>query len=208
MGNIAGGGAGYQNSPAYGGYQAYATGQSGPQQTFQNIGSTALNSPYPGAIAAYAPQVAGYGAQAAAPNVGTSTLAGQSSYANPAVAQLLAQNPGTAALAQAARGQGMGLNALARTASGAYLNSNPYLDATYQAAAAPVTRTYQTATAPTTDAAFSVGGRYGSGAVAGARDTNELNLGNTLKTSRPTSTARTTRASGRRRTPPPATTRH
>ena len=179
-GNIAGGGAGYQNSPAYSGYQAYATGQSGPQQTFRDIGSNALNSPYPGAIAQYAPQVAGYGAQAAAPNVGTNALASQTSYQNPAVGQLLAQNPGTAALGQAAQGQGMGLNALANTASGAYLNSNPYLDAMYRAAADPVTRSYQTATAPTTDAAFSGGGRYGSGAAAGARDTNELNLGNSL----------------------------
>ena len=179
-GTLASGGAGYQNSPAYGGYNAFATGQTGPQQTFGQVGSNALNSPYPGAISQYAPQVADYGAQAAGPNVGTNALAGQSSYSNPAVSRLLGQNPGTAALAQAATGRGMGLNALANTASGAYLNSNPYLDATYRAAAAPVERSYQTATAPTTDAAFSGGGRYGSGAAAGARDTNELNLGRTL----------------------------
>lgn len=153
---LASGGAGYQNSPAYGGLNAFATGQTGPQQQYDAIGNAALNSPYPGQIAQYAPQVAGYGAQAAGPNIGTR------------------------ALGQAAQGQGMGLNALANTASGAYLNSNPYLDAMYRSAADPVSRTYQTATAPTTDAAFSGGGRYGSGAAAGARDTNELNLGKAL----------------------------
>lgn len=52
------------------------------------------------------------------------------------------------------------------TINGKYLdpNSNPFLAATYGAAADQVTNAYRTATAPGTAAAYSAAGRYGSGA--------------------------------------------
>jgi hypothetical protein len=89
-------------------------------------------------------------------------------------------NLGLSALGGVAQGQGLGMQQLGQTASGYYLNSNPYLAAMVQAAADPVTRNYQTATAPQADYAFANAGRYGSGAMAGLRSTNEQNLGKTL----------------------------
>jgi len=72
-------------------------------------------------------------------------------------------------------------NTLRDTASGAYLNANPYLNDTFRTAAGQVARTYQTATAPQTDSRFEgAQGRYGSGALANARSQNEQNLGSTL----------------------------
>jgi hypothetical protein len=76
----------------------------------------------------------------------------------------------------AAQNNNFGLNALMNTAGGAYLNSNPYLDAAIQAAQDPVTRNYQTAVAPQLAGMFSGSGRYGSGAMAGAADTAQQSL--------------------------------
>jgi hypothetical protein len=70
----------------------------------------------------------------------------------------------------------LGLSQLGNTASGMYLNSNPYMAQMVQSAMDPVTRNYQTAIAPSTDAMFSGGGRYGSGAMAGAVSTGQQNL--------------------------------
>lgn len=81
--------------------------------------------------------------------------------------------------ANAAAGN-LGLSALGQTAQGAYLNANPYMAAMVQAAMDPVTRNYQTALAPQLDASFAGSGRYGSGAMLGARDTAQQNLGRTL----------------------------
>jgi hypothetical protein len=92
----------------------------------------------------------------------------------------LGGNLGLSALGGVAQGQGPGMQQLAQTASGAYLNSNPYLAAMVQAAQDPVTRNYQTATAPQADYNFANAGRYGSGAMLGARSTNEQNLGKVL----------------------------
>jgi hypothetical protein len=89
-------------------------------------------------------------------------------------------NLGLSTLGGIAQGQGAGMQQLGQTASGYYLNSNPYLAAMVQAAADPVTRNYQTATAPQADYNFANAGRYGSGAMAGLRSTNEQNLGKTL----------------------------
>jgi len=89
-------------------------------------------------------------------------------------------NLGLSALGGVAQGQGPGMQQLGQAASGYYLNSNPYLSAMVQAAADPVTRNYQTATAPQADYNFANAGRYGSGAMAGLRSTNEQNLGKTL----------------------------
>lgn len=68
------------------------------------------------------------------------------------------------------------------TIAGNYLSpdTNPYLKATYQAAADPVTASYMTATAPQTASAFARAGRYGSGSYDNAVGQNERNLGYTL----------------------------
>lgn len=77
-------------------------------------------------------------------------------------------------------GPNAGTDQLAKTASGAYLGSNPYLAAEFKAASQPVVNAYQTATAPQTDSNFEAAGRYGSGAHANAQSINEQNLGTTL----------------------------
>jgi hypothetical protein len=74
----------------------------------------------------------------------------------------------------------LGERSLGATASGAFLNQNPYIDRQYQAAADPVTRNYMTATAPQTDSNYEAAGRYGSGVLGNARSQNEQNLGKTL----------------------------
>jgi len=81
--------------------------------------------------------------------------------------------------ANAAAGN-LGLSQLGQTAQGAFLNSNPYMDKMIQSAMDPVVRNFQTATAPQLDASFAGSGRYGSGAMLGARDTAQQNLGRTL----------------------------
>jgi len=68
---------------------------------------------------------------------------------------------------QAAMNNNLGLSQLGQTASGAYLNSNPYINAAIQAAQRPVTENFQTSVAPSMDAAASAAGRYGSGAMSG-----------------------------------------
>jgi len=88
--------------------------------------------------------------------------------------------------AQAARAQnGSPLTAagsaeLGKTLSGAYLNANPYLQSAIDAASRGVTRNYQDAVAPGIDSAFSLAGRYGSGAHVAAHDAAEQNLATQL----------------------------
>src|SRR5580765_4765806 len=89
-------------------------------------------------------------------------------------------NLGLSTLGNIAQGQGAGMEQLAKAASGAYLNSNPYLDKMVQASMDPVTRNYQTSTAPTLASQMARAGRYGSGAFVGAQGQNEQNLGKTL----------------------------
>jgi hypothetical protein len=89
-------------------------------------------------------------------------------------------NLGLSTLGNIAQGQGAGMEQLAKAASGAFLNSNPYLDKMAQAAMDPVTRNYQTSTAPTLASQMARAGRYGSGAFTGAQGQNEQNLGKTL----------------------------
>lgn len=71
-------------------------------------------------------------------------------------------------------------NQMGLTQQGAFLNSNPYLDAQYDRAANRVSRAYQTATAPQAAASAAAQGRYGSGAYNQAVSQNQQNLGNTL----------------------------
>ena len=152
------GGYGVNNSPAYSAYQSFAQGTNPNQQNLYNLQNTALNSGnyYANAIGGYANPLMGFANAAGGGNLGLSALGG------------------------VAQGQGAGMQQLAQTAGGAYLNCNPYLAAMVQAAADPVTRNYQTATAPQADYNFANAGRYGSGAMLGARSTNEQNLGKTL----------------------------
>jgi len=84
--------------------------------------------------------------------------------------------------AQAARAQSgspltaAGATELGKTLGGAYLNANPYLQSAIDAASRGVTRNYQDAVAPGIDSAFSLAGRYGSGAHVAAHDAAEQNL--------------------------------
>lgn len=70
----------------------------------------------------------------------------------------------------------------AATLSGAYLNpaTNPYLAATYQAAATPVVQNYQQAVQPGIMAAAQRSGQFGSSAMNELLGTSEYNLGKTL----------------------------
>lgn len=114
-------------------------------------------------------------------------LTGQQTADNPATGGLSALAYGGNPADMAAGGlnylgnaNGTAMQQLAATASGAYLNPNPYLAGEYGAAAQPVVNAYQTATAPQTDSNFEAAGRYGSGAQANAQSQNQLNLGTTL----------------------------
>lgn len=93
------------------------------------------------------------------------------------------ENPYAPQLAQLAQEAGVhdyGMNSLQNTASGMYLNSNPYLDSMFGSASDAVTRAYQTATAPTSASSFSGAGRYGSGAYANMASQNQQDLGSSL----------------------------
>jgi len=65
---------------------------------------------------------------------------------------------------------------LGQAASGAYLGGNPYFASMVQSAMDPIAKNYQTAISPQIDASFAGAGRYGSGAMLGARDTAQQNL--------------------------------
>lgn len=66
------------------------------------------------------------------------------------------------------------------TASGQYLNSNPYLDKMVDAAASGVTRNFNKAVLPGIASQFATGGRYGSGQQLQGLSDASLNLGTTL----------------------------
>lgn len=69
---------------------------------------------------------------------------------------------------------------LTDTLSGAYLNSNPYLDQTYDYAADAVTRNYRNAVAPGIDSRAINSGRFGSEFNRTMRNDAQDNLGRTL----------------------------
>ena len=87
---------------------------------------------------------------------------------------------------QALSGFGMGNNAnfgmdaLTQTASGAYLNSNPYLDRQFDQAASRVTDRFQQAVAPGTDLSAVAAGRFGSGTHQRLQQQNEQQLSDQL----------------------------
>jgi len=71
-------------------------------------------------------------------------------------------------------------NELTKTLGGDYLNSNPYIDATYNKAAKGVTQNYNEVVNPGIDSAFTKAGRFGSGMYANARNTSDRSLGTEL----------------------------
>jgi hypothetical protein len=111
--------------------------------------------------------------QQAGANVGALSGVGNQAGANPYV-DMLRQAGDQASWSNDAWGQ------LTNTMSGAYLNSNPYVDRMFDAASGGVTRQYQSATAPNTSANFAGAGRYGSGAMSNAVSQNQQDLGSTL----------------------------
>ena len=155
-GQLISGAAGVQNSPAYAGMQQYAQGTAGPQQSLAQIQQAGLSAgnQYANNIAQLSPLAKAYGDQAAGnSNFGLNSLMGT------------------------AGGGGPGMQQLAATASGQYLNSNPYSAAAFQSSVAdPMVRNYMTAVAPGIDASASASGRYGSGAHGGMVDTSQQNL--------------------------------
>lgn len=72
---------------------------------------------------------------------------------------------------------------VAATQSGAYLmpQTNPYLEATYNAAAAPVVQQFRDATEPGIQAEFENAGSFGGSAQNQAESIAQQNLGNTLQ---------------------------
>lgn len=179
-----GGGYGVQNSPAYGGFQQFAQGTTQPQQDLYGLQQTALGQgqQYANTIAGYAPQQQAAGAQGGA--LGQqyaqqlASLAGQGAGYGSQYGQQIGQyaDPAYAYGAIGAMNNNGALNSLLNTAQGGMLNSNPYLDEAIRAAQDPTQRAYQTSIAPSTDAMFSGGGRYGSGAMRGAVDSGQQNL--------------------------------
>jgi len=100
--------------------------------------------------------------------------------ADAGVNNIAAYAPMAAGYGEAAARGNLGLGMLGQTASGAFLNKNPYLDAMVQNALDPITRNYQTTVAPQLDASFSGAGRYGSGAMLGQRENAQTTLAKQL----------------------------
>lgn len=190
FGNAMTGGMGYQNSPAYSLLSMLGYGNAGPQQqtaaqagNLTNVGNQALAN-MPGwantlattgglgltEIPGFANNAQSYGTQAV--GTGNQYAAGANNVGNSAARQL--GGIGMGAFSNPAN------SLLEQNASGAFLNSNPYLSGMFSAASQPVVNAYQTATAPQTDSAMEAAGRYGSGALSNAQGQNQLNLGTTL----------------------------
>lgn len=119
-------------------------------------------------------------------------LGGSYLNSNPANAQLQqlattggsAYNPALAQTQQLATTGGPGYNPamgyFQGAAGGQYLNSNPWLDAQYQAGTRSVVDQFRNAVAPSLMSGFSTAGRTGSGASQGAFGQAAQSLGNTL----------------------------
>jgi hypothetical protein len=164
-----------RNSPyTYYPGQTYATPNATTELGISNAGNTALQA---GEIAGgITPEMQGTalnannwlagggGFEGAQPWLTSLTAGSSANPAQDAIAALMGVPSGTA-------GQSLGA-----TASGAFLNSNPYTSDMVMAATDPLVRQYQTATAPTTDSRMNQYNRYGSGASANATSVNEQNL--------------------------------
>lgn len=73
-----------------------------------------------------------------------------------------------------------GAGGLTNTASGAYLNSNPYLDATFNQAADSITKQFNNSVLPGISSQFAGAGRLGSGGQFNATQQAAYGLGNQL----------------------------
>lgn len=111
------------------------------------------------------------------------TNAGMNKVQNDAVQTLLRQysNPDVSGFNRAI---GYATDVLDRgydqTASGGFLNANPYIDAAYNAQAGAVSKQFKNATLPGLMSAYASGGRFGSGANANAIGAASDALGSTL----------------------------
>jgi len=171
---------GIQNSPAYGGYQNIAGGyMPGQQLAQQNAG---LMSSYAGMAGQTGQQgnaaLGQVGQNAANTGQQYAGFLNQNAAGIPGMVQPYQSQLGYNAATAGANNPAMGL--LGQQASGAYLNSNPYLDSMFGSASDAVTRGYQTATAPRTQSSYAAAGRYGSPSLSNAVSQNEQNLGKTL----------------------------
>jgi hypothetical protein len=148
------------------------------QPTVNNAYNTAVTGGYGAANNPANPYYQGYASGQNVPQWNQQALMQNANAGANAYSQAVGQGwqPMMQYAEQAGANNNLGLSQLGNTASGAYLNSNPYINAAIQSAQDPVTRNYQTAIAPTTDAMFSGGGRYGSGAMASAVSTGQQNL--------------------------------
>jgi hypothetical protein len=153
-------------NPATPYYQGYAQGTSPVSQNFQGLqqGAQQGGQQYAQAVGQYAPQMQQTGQQAYGAGSQYAQMIG--GYATPLAGYGY----------QAGANNNLGLSQLGKTASGEYLNSNPYMVQMVQSAMDPVTRNYQTSIAPGLDAAAAASGRYGSGAQANQASTAQQNL--------------------------------
>ena len=99
---------------------------------------------------------------------------------NVAMQGMAGNSPFTQAGAGALGMAGLGAGQLAATSNGAFLNSNPYLDRMFGAAAQQVGQQYNNQVMPGINATFGSGGRTGSNAHQQAMDMANDSFGNTL----------------------------
>lgn len=99
---------------------------------------------------------------------------------NVAMAGMSGNSPYTQAGMNSLWGGSLGMQQLAGTANGQYLNSNPYLDAMYGAAARGLNTQYNNQVMPGVNATFGSGGRTGSYAHNQALNMANENYGNAM----------------------------
>lgn len=100
--------------------------------------------------------------------------------ANVAMGAMSGNSPYTQAGMNSLWGGSLGMQQLAGTANGQYLNSNPYLDAMYGAAARGLNTQYNNQVMPGVNATFGSGGRTGSYAHNQALNMANENYGNAM----------------------------
>ena len=99
---------------------------------------------------------------------------------NVAMQAMQGNSPFTQAGVGALQAGGLGMGQLADTISGKYLNSNPYVDQMFNAAARGVNEQYQNQVMPGVNATFGSGGRTGSMAHQTGIDMANQSYGNTI----------------------------
>lgn len=151
-------------------------GESKPQNvtTTTNTAPWSGQSPYLSQGFGFASQLLGSGGLSPAPYTGN-RVSGFSNPTNAGLNMIQARAQTGSPVNTAASGL------TADTLQGDYLNSNPYLDQTYDRAASAITRNFREATAPGIDSAAINAGRYGSNAWGNLRDSANDQLGRSLE---------------------------